>query len=118
MSPIRGMRIVAGVFRTKYAKNMSAILRPWGCGQSLLHCADTFATRANDLRIDPRPQKHTVSAIVPMPTDVGYQKLGAAITNGSNPTASAGGICSLNALRIATEQTVVSITPTKLALKL
>jgi hypothetical protein len=100
--------------RKKHERNSS----PLGCGQSRVHYADAFATRANDLRIDRRPQKHTVSAIVPMPTDMGYEKLGAAITNGSNPTASAGGICSLNALRIAIEQTVVSITPTKVALKL
>jgi hypothetical protein len=25
-----------------------------GCDQSLVHCADTFAMRANDRRIDPR----------------------------------------------------------------
>ncbi|MCU1222145.1 MAG: hypothetical protein JWQ42_238 [Edaphobacter sp.] len=75
-----------------------------------------LSIRANDLRIDPRPQKHTVSATVPMPTDVGYQKFGAAITNGSKPTASAGGICTLNARRIAIEQSTAIITPTTLDL--
>jgi hypothetical protein len=52
-----------------------------------------------------------------MLTDVGYRMFGAVITNGSNPTASAGGICTLNARRIAIEQSTVSMTPTKLALK-
>jgi hypothetical protein len=38
-----------------------------------------------------------------------YQKLGASITKGSNPTASSGGRCTLNARRTAIEQNVVSI---------
>ena len=54
-----------------------------------------------------------IKAEAPRDTDIGYQKVGWTITNGIKPTANAGGIWTLNALKIAIEQTIVNETPKK-----
>src|SRR6201991_230129 len=52
-----------------------------------------------------------IKAAAPRDTDIGYQKVGWTITNGIKPAANAGGIWTLNALKIAIEQTIVNETP-------
>jgi hypothetical protein len=52
-----------------------------------------------------------MSAMAPKNTEIGYQKVGWTMTNGIKPTARAGGIWTLNILKIAIEQSMVTITP-------
>jgi hypothetical protein len=52
-----------------------------------------------------------MSAVAPKNTEIGYQKVGWTMTNGIKPTARAGGIWTLNILKIAIEQSMVTVTP-------
>src|ERR1700736_2515727 len=48
--------------------------------------------------------------MVPIPTEMGYQKSGAFMTNGNSPTARAGGMCTWNARRMTIETVKVATT--------
>src|ERR1700730_14435912 len=51
-----------------------------------------------------------VNVIVPIATEMGYQKSSAFMTNGNSPTARAGGMCTWNARRRTIETITVAMT--------